>query len=135
MRKQYNAYVVDADTSARMGIKRLLVAAGYNVKEYASVGEFENVLESGISGFVIIDTGMLRMTGLRLYTKMNKLGLSIPIIAVNSDDNETTRKKAKEIKAVGFFRKPVDGTALLDAIKWTLKEDKKGKNHDNVLGG
>jgi FixJ family two-component response regulator len=25
------------------------------------------------------------------------------------------------MKAVGFFRKPVDGTALLDAIDWALR--------------
>ena len=36
------------------------------------------------------------------------------------DDNES-RKKALAVNAVGFFRKPVDGSALLDAIDWVLK--------------
>jgi FixJ family two-component response regulator len=28
---------------------------------------------------------------------------------------------AQELNAVGFFRKPVDGTALLDAVNWALR--------------
>jgi FixJ family two-component response regulator len=31
--------------------------------------------------------------------------------------------------AVGFFRKPVDGAALLDAIAWALRSSAAGGNH------
>jgi FixJ family two-component response regulator len=46
----------------------------------------------------------------------------VPIIVLTGDDNLETRRKANNINAVGFFSKPVDGTALLDAVKWTLRK-------------
>ena len=33
------------------------------------------------------------------------------------------------MKAAGFFRKPVDGTALLDSINWALKSETKNQNN------
>jgi FixJ family two-component response regulator len=38
------------------------------------------------------------------------------------DNNSSVRKGlVRLLRVAGFFRKPVDGTALLDSIKWTLK--------------
>ena len=135
MKKQNNAYVVDDDASARGGLTRLLIAAGYNVKAYASVGEFVKTFGPDIFGFIILDTRMPGMTGEELLTILEEHGINIPIIVVSGDDDANTRKKAKEMKAVGFFRKPVDGTALLDAIEWALKSGRTGKNHNKVEEG
>jgi FixJ family two-component response regulator len=33
------------------------------------------------------------------------------------------------MNAAGFFRKPVDGPALLDAIKWALQMDMPDNKH------
>ena len=49
------------------------------------------------------------------------------------DDNQDARKLTKNMGAIGFFRKPVDGTALLDTIKWTLKSGPMRKNHDKII--
>jgi len=43
------------------------------------------------------------------------------IIIVRASDDQTTRRIAQGMKAVGFFSKPVDGTALLNAIEWALR--------------
>jgi len=40
------------------------------------------------------------------------------------DDDPETRLKAQMMNAAGFFRKPVDGTALFDAIEWATRSDK-----------
>jgi DNA-binding NarL/FixJ family response regulator len=48
------------------------------------------------------------------------------LIFVTADDDPEIRSKAKRMKAAGFFHKPVDGPALLDAIDWAL-ESGKGK--------
>jgi FixJ family two-component response regulator len=36
------------------------------------------------------------------------------------------------MQAVGFFRKPVDGTALIDAIEWALRSKTSNGNQTNV---
>ena len=50
-------------------------------------------------------------------------GLNMPIITVSNESDVSSRKQARELKAVGFFRKPVDGKALLDTIKWVTREN------------
>jgi hypothetical protein len=39
------------------------------------------------------------------------------------------------MKAVAFFRKPVDGTALLDAIAWALRSAGAGGNNFGSRSG
>jgi hypothetical protein len=34
------------------------------------------------------------------------------------------------MKAVAFYRKPVDGAALLDAVNWALRSLKMDSNND-----
>lgn len=47
--------------------------------------------------------------------------VSVPVIFLSARDDEQSREKAREANAIGFFRKPIDGTALLDAIAWALE--------------
>ena len=35
------------------------------------------------------------------------------------------RQQAHEMNAVGFFRKPIDGCALIDAIDWAIQAEKR----------
>jgi hypothetical protein len=43
--------------------------------------------------------------------------------------DEKTRKKALTFNAAGFFRKPIDGPALLDAIAWALETGGRPSGH------
>jgi FixJ family two-component response regulator len=61
------------------------------------------------------------LSGEELQAKFQTRGVDLPIIVVTADDDAETRRKALRMKAAGFFRKPVDGTALLDAIRWALR--------------
>jgi FixJ family two-component response regulator len=36
------------------------------------------------------------------------------------------------MQAVGFFRKPVDGTALIDAVDWALRAKNNRGNNTNA---
>jgi FixJ family two-component response regulator len=55
--------------------------------------------------------------------KLSKSDQNLVVIFITSDYNEETRMKARELNAVGFFSKPVDGLALIDAIKWAMRKD------------
>jgi FixJ family two-component response regulator len=59
--------------------------------------------------------------GMGLRMKLEEKGPKVPVIFVTADDDQKTRAKARELNAAGFFRKPVDGPALLDAIAWALE--------------
>ena len=45
MNKENNVFVIDGDTSVRIGLKRLLIAAGHKVEVYSSPNEFLELIE------------------------------------------------------------------------------------------
>ncbi len=57
-------------------------------------------------------------------------GVNLPIIFATADDDPETRQKAQRIGAVAFFRKPVDGTVLFDAVEWVLPSNNGGGNRE-----
>ena len=122
MEKDRCVFVIDDNPSARNGIARLLRVAGYTVCDFSSAGEFLDKINSDVSGCLLID---IRMPGLPeddLVRELKKHSSNLSIIVLTGDDNSEARRIANNINAAGFFRKPVDSTALLDAVKWVLRK-------------
>jgi len=113
-------FVVDDDASARKGLTRLLSAAGYEVQAFSSGEKLLTALGSDEYGCLVLDARMPGISGNELQERLAEHHVQRPVIFVTADDNMETRKKAKEMKAVAFFRKPVDGHALLDTVAWAL---------------
>jgi two-component system response regulator FixJ len=122
MKSEHNVFVVDDDPSARKGIARLVRAAGYNVCTHGSANEFLATLNPTVTGCVILDARMPGMSGEDLAAKLTKYRERLSVIFVTADDDPVVKQKANKMGAAGFFRKPVDGTALLDAINWSFNE-------------
>ncbi len=40
--------------------------------------------------------------------------------------------RALRLNAIGYFRKPVDGKALLDAIAWAMQIGSRENNHEKT---
>ena len=114
-------FVVDDDPSARRGLTRLLRAAGHDVRDFASANEFLDTLDPGASGCLILDARMPGLSSGELWAELEARGSHLSIIFVTADDDPATRLRAQKMGAVAFFRKPVDGTALLDAVAWALR--------------
>lgn len=114
-------FLVDEDLSARSGLSRLLRTAGHEVHEFITVVDFIGALDSGVSGCLVLDPRMPGPLCEEVYAELRERGISMPVIVVSADDDHVTRQKAQQLGAVAFFRKPVDGAALLDAIKWAMR--------------
>ena len=125
-------FVVDDDLSARTGLVRLLRAAGYEVRSFASANEFLSALDPEPSGCLVLDARMPGLSGKELMAELKVRDVHLPVIMVTAEDDPVARKIAQVMKAAGFFRKPVDGTALLDAIDWALRST---RNSDSSNSG
>ena len=117
-----SVFVVDEDLSARRGIARLLRAAGYDVRDFPSANEFCEALGDVTPGCAVLDAGFLEEVANELQTQIGAGGGDLPIIVVTTGDDLQTRQQAMRLNAIGLFRKPVDGAALLDAIGWTMQK-------------
>ncbi len=114
---------MDDDPSARKGLTRLLRTAGHDVRDFASANEFLGAFDHDVPGCLVLDARMPGMTGEELHAELRARDIHLPIIVLTACDDPATRKQAQKMGAVSLFRKPVDGTALLDTIEWVLRRD------------
>jgi FixJ family two-component response regulator len=113
-------YVIDDDESVRKALHRLLRSAGLDVKPFPSAEEFLQSGDPGQRACIVMDIRMPGLTGFDLQEKLALKGIRIPVIAISAFDDAETRERARELGATAFFRKPVDGQALIDAIHWAV---------------
>ena len=109
--------VVDDDLRVLESVINLLASCGYQAEGYCSAEEF---LEAGglkKSSCVITDVEMRQMSGLGLLHHINSAASSLPVIIITGKPSEKSESFYLERGAVGFFRKPVDGDALVDLVR------------------
>jgi FixJ family two-component response regulator len=118
-------YLIDDDESVRRALQRLLRSAGIDVMAFASAEEFLQSGNLSQKACIVLDIQMRDLTGFDLQEKLASMGIRIPTIAVSALDDAGTRERARKLGAAAFFRKPVDGQALLDAIWWAISQGRK----------
>ena len=114
-------FVVDDDESVRRSMKRLLRSAGFDAETFASAEEFLRADCSDTGACVIADAMMPGLGGVELCERLIETGSKLPVILVTAYDTAEAREHARRIGVAGYFRKPVDDQALLDAIQWALE--------------
>ncbi len=113
-------YIIDDEPSVCTAYARLLRSGKMHSQAFASIEDF---LDSDIreaNACVICDVQMPGASGLELPGLLAKGGRRLPVILVTAQDSAETRELAQRAGAAGYFRKPVDEQALLDAIAWAL---------------
>jgi FixJ family two-component response regulator len=125
-----SVFVVDDDLSARRGIARLLHTAGYDVRDFSSANEFRETLGHETPGCVVLDAGILDEIVDELQKEIGTGGSELPIIVMTAHDDPQSRRQALRLNAIGYFRKPIDGPALLDAIDWAMQKGVGENNHE-----
>ncbi len=113
--------VIDDDLRVLESLINLLASCGYKAEGYCSAEEF---LESGgleRSSCVITDVEMRQMSGLGLLHHINNTASSLPVVIITGKPSEKSESFYLEKGAVAFFRKPVDGDALVDLLKGICK--------------
>ena len=118
-------YIVDDDDLVRKGLARLMRASGLKSKIYASPEVFLDEVGSESPACILLDITMPRMSGFQVQERLKARGNRIPVIAVSARDDEQTRQRARDLDAQCFLRKPIDEQALLEAISWAVKSQRK----------
>src|SRR5882672_11261417 len=112
--------IVDDDASLRRSLQRLLMSAGLSVETFESAEVF---LKSGSldkTSCLVLDLRMPGMGGLGLLRHLAESGTRIPVIIVTAHGDEDTMQRSLQAGALAFLKKPVQGAALLDAVRSAL---------------
>jgi FixJ family two-component response regulator len=113
--------VIEDDDSYRSAVQRLLKAAGFRVRSFASAEDFLNSGQQQTTGCLIADIRMPGMSGLDLQSKLNSDHCPIPTIFITAHGDEKMRLQAMRSGAVKFLAKPFDGDTLLEGVRVALE--------------
>jgi DNA-binding NtrC family response regulator len=111
-------HIVEDDTSVRDALSRLIMAAYFEPRTYASAGQFLSELRPEPRACLVLDITSRQEAVQSVRATLDEKGIDLPIIAVSAHDDDVTLKRARDLGARIFLRKPVDDQALIDAIVW-----------------
>jgi FixJ family two-component response regulator len=129
-------HVVDDDELARKATARLLAAAGFAARTYASARDFLTAIEPGMAGCIILDVRLPDQSGLEVQTALATRAVPLPIIFVTGYGEIPDTVRAIQRGAVDFLTKPVNGDVLLDAVRRALAQDAAARGaraHERIL--
>jgi FixJ family two-component response regulator len=112
--------VIDDDPSVRRALGRVMTSDGLAWEAYGSSEDFLNAGNLEQAGCVVADMTLPGMDGIELKERLNTTRPDLPLIFLTAHDTTEIRIAARAAGAAGFFSKPVDTQALLDAIHWAL---------------
>ena len=108
--------VIDDDLRVLESLVNLLASFGYKAESYRSAEQF---LASGAlsqTSCIVTDVEMRKMSGLGLLQHLKSNNFTVPVIIITGKPSARSEAFYLESGAVGFFRKPVDGDALVELI-------------------
>ena len=108
--------VIDDDLRVLESLVNLLASFGYRSESYKSAEQF---LQSGAlsrTSCIITDVEMQHMSGLDLLQYLKNSNCTVPVIIITGKPSTRSEAFYLESGAVGFFRKPVDGDALVELV-------------------
>lgn len=121
--KDATVHVVDDDAGMRKALGRVLEAAGYRVRSYASAGEFLLTERADGPACLLLDIRMPGPSGLDLQEALARQGEGLPVIFLTGHGDVPMTVRAFKAGAVDFLTKPVERKSLLAAIETALARD------------
>jgi len=120
-------HVVDDDDSFRTALLRLLEAAGYLARGYASAGDFLIARPGDAPGCLLLDIQMPGPSGLELQAALANHGVALPIVFLTGHGDVPASVRAMRAGAVDFLEKPVAREPLLAAVREALARDAEAR--------
>jgi FixJ family two-component response regulator len=115
-------HVVDDDELLRTALLRLLEAAGFEARGYASTGDF--LLHAALErpGCLLLDLNLPGPSGLELQEELQRRGMTLPVIFLTGRGDIPASVRAMKAGASDFLTKPVEGSTLLQALQRAMAQ-------------
>jgi FixJ family two-component response regulator len=133
--KYATVHLVDDDAGIRKALGRVLEAAGYDVKSYASAGEFLLAEKPDGPACLVLDVRMPGPSGLELQEALARQSVALPVVFLTGHGDIPMTVRALKVGAVDFLTKPADKHTLLAAIEAALAQDSARRAKRGELAG
>jgi FixJ family two-component response regulator len=108
--------VLDDEVSVRNAVVRLLRAAGFSARGFASGGEFLKSWHFDRPDCLLLDLQMPDISGAEVQQALHIAGAKFPVIIISAHDAPEFREESMRLGAVAYLCKPLDVAALLQAV-------------------
>jgi len=116
-------HVVDDDASFRTAIRRMLTAAGFEVRAFASGAELLARASPDEHGCVLADLQLPELSGLELQQELGRAGVALPFVFLTGHGDVPSAVCAMRQGAVDFLDKCAPQDALIAAIERALQRE------------
>ena len=113
-------YVIDDQTSLQRALLRLMRSAGFAAQAFSSADDFLAADVDTASACIVADVQTGGSNSLGLPDELKRRGNITPIIFITAYDSAEIRERVRRLGAAGYYRKPIDDQALIDAINWAM---------------
>jgi FixJ family two-component response regulator len=120
-------YIIDDDESVLSALSLLMRVAGFKAQTFASAGDFLEMVTLSNDDCIILDLCMPGFDGFDLLKGLRDTGVNVPVIVLSALDDIRDIKRAIELGASAYFKKPVDDQALIDMIRWCMQKNPECK--------
>src|SRR4029450_4365641 len=97
---------------------------GYEVRTYASAGDFLLAPPEPVPGCLLLDLQMPGPSGLELQQALQRHPMPLPVVFLTGRGDVSSSVRAMKAGAVDFLTKPVEPAALLKAVEAALERDR-----------
>jgi FixJ family two-component response regulator len=109
--------IVDDDARICTALLRLFRFASYRAEAFRSAEVFLETLAAQPPSCVVLDLHLPGMPGIELLRQLRALERAPPVVVITADDDERLERQCASLGTRQYFRKPVDGDALLEAVR------------------
>ncbi len=122
-------YLVDDDESCLRAMDRRLHARGYEVRAFATPGDFLDHHDKTLPGCALLDLSLPQLSGMEVYRLLQSRKIERPVVFLTGHGDIPTSVQAMKAGAVDFLTKPVEDAALLDAVARAVALDARIRRH------
>jgi CheY-like chemotaxis protein len=112
--------IVDDALLSRNMVKKVLKSQGHSTIEAKDGEEGLDKIKENQPDFVCLDMLLPKLNGIEVLQKLKEENLSIPLVVITADTQETTKQKCLELGAITVLNKPVKADQLNEIIENAL---------------
>ena len=112
--------VVDDEESVRKAVVRVLQAAGFAARAFASGTEFLESWHFDRPDCLVLDLQMPGLSGTEVQRSLIMAGASFPIVIITAHDSPNLREECMRAGAIEYLCKPLDIRALVKAVSQVM---------------
>lgn len=125
-------YIIDGDRSTRELLALLIRTAGWEPEYFDSAEAFLTCAASNGPCCLILDVALPGMSGLELQKQLAGRP-DVPLIFITSHTEVPMVVQAMKAGAVEFLAKPVNGVALVHAIRTAIERSRVARHHGSEM--